>query len=79
MTRPQKTLRRQLADLAFGLAPLVIIVLATKPALRQALRMRAALTVKRLATAQADAWQGQADLWRSIAAAAATAYQRARL
>lgn len=56
----------------FTVAPVAIAILMQKPALRQAIVMRAALESQKLC-------QTMADFWSDLALKSATAYQKARM
>jgi len=51
------TLKEFSVSLIISLAPIVIMVLITKPALRQQIKMRIALTARNIAIQQTGFWQ----------------------
>jgi hypothetical protein len=59
MSTPVKTptLKEFLISTAIGIAPVVIVILMSKPALRQAISMRVALAARNFAISQAEFWK----------------------
>lgn len=57
---------------AFALVPILVVLLATKPALRQAIVMRVSHTGRVFC-------QSQADFWQTLAIGCAQTYNNARL
>ena len=63
---------RAIEDVVIAVIPLVVVLLATKPALRQAVKMRAFHMSKEFC-------QANADFWQQLATSSAQAYNTARL
>lgn len=57
MTAPQISKRDAVVSLAVSLAPIVVMVLMTKPALVQSMKMKAALVARNFCVQQTQFWQ----------------------